>query len=206
MLTIATILFWVTIVTFITLIITGAASGRRPSPRVMALLAVVNLCSQVYLLINGKTVCTIVYLTAGILLATLAGLAYEKLFSIMRRGIKLIEEYTRFADEDPCKPDDEEPDDPYIRANPVGQEEIIEIRLDPEKYPTAFKNKVDELVSSNEFADRADTEKYVEQNPIVLELYYEKGAGLFAVESEAVEAEATFSPYTCRPIICDEDD
>ncbi len=206
MLTIATILFWVTIVTFITLIITGAASGRRPSPRVIALLAVVNLCSQVYLLVNGKTVCTIIYLAIGILLATLAGLAYEKLFSIMRRGIKLVEKYTRFADEDPCEPDDEEPDDPYIRANPVGQEETIDIYLNPDQYPVAFRNKVDELMEEGPFDNNEDAETCVRQNPITLELYYEKGIGLFAVESYAVEAEAAFSPYTCRPIICDEDE
>ena len=206
MLTIATILFWVTIVTFVTLIITRAASGRRPSPRVMALLAVLNLCSQVYLLINGKIVCTIVYLAAGILLATLAGLAYEKLYSMMRRAIEFIEEHTRFADEDPYELDDEGSDDMYIRANPVGQEETIDIHLSPGVYPIAYKNRIDELMEEEAFDNEEDAEAHVRTNPITLELYYEKGIGLFAVETDAVEAEAACSPYTRRPIICDEDD
>ena len=187
MTTIATILFAVTLAAFLMLMFIGAVRRRRPSFRIMAILAVVNLCSQIFLLVNGKTTCTLIWaivdFAAGILLLAM-----------------------QFADKEPYEPDDEDPDELCIRANPVGQEEIIEIRLDPEKYPIAFKNKVDELVRNNEFADKADTERYVERNPIVLELYYEKGAGLFAVESEAVEAEAACSPYTRRPIICDEED
>lgn len=33
---------------------------------------------------------------------------------------------------------------------------------------------------------------------IELEIYYEKGTGLFAVESEAVESGTIYSPYTAE--------
>ena len=139
MLTIATILFAVTLGAFLMLMFIGAVRHRRPSFRIMAILAVVNLCSQIFLLMNGKTTCTLIYLASETLLFTLAGLAYEKLYSMMRRAIEFIKERTQFADEEPYEPDDKEPDELCIRANPVGQEETIEIRLDPEKYPIAVK-------------------------------------------------------------------
>ena len=37
-----------------------------------------------------------------------------------------------------------------------------------------------------------------------MEIYYEKGCGLFAVECEAVESETIFSPYT-SDVCCDVD-
>ena len=70
----------------------------------------------------------------------------------------------------------------------------IMVTLAPDKYPTAFANKVDELIEQNQFKTREEAEAYVSGTPIELELYYEKGTGLFAVEAEAVES--IYSPYT----------
>jgi hypothetical protein len=41
-------------------------------------------------------------------------------------------------------------------------------------------------------------EKIVNDMEFELELYYEKGTGLFAVESEAVESGTIYSPYTAE--------
>ena len=57
-------------------------------------------------------------------------------------------------------------------------------------------NKVDELIEQNQFKTREEAEAYVSGTPIELELYYEKGTGLFAVEAEAVESGTIYSPYT----------
>ena len=44
---------------------------------------------------------------------------------------------------------------------------------------------------------REEAEKVVSSYPIEIELYYEKGLGLFAVESGAVESHyEIYSPYT----------
>ena len=72
----------------------------------------------------------------------------------------------------------------------------IMVTLAPDKYPTAFANKVDELIDQNQFKTREEAEAYVSGTPIELELYYEKGTGLFAVEAEAVESGTIYSPYT----------
>lgn len=83
----------------------------------------------------------------------------------------------------------------------VGSEEVIEIRLTPEKYPIAFKNKVDELCEQGAFNTRAEAEEWVKSTPFVMELIYEKHSGLFAVESDALENTNCFSPYTTRDLV-----
>ena len=82
-----------------------------------------------------------------------------------------------------------------IPINPVGQEEVIEINL--RDYPNAFKAKVEELLEQGAVNSRQEAEEIASQ-PIQLELYYHKNNGLFAVESEAVEASemgGLYSPY-----------
>lgn len=86
-----------------------------------------------------------------------------------------------------------------------GMEEVIEVILTPEKYPIAFKNKVDELIEQGVFNSRTKAEHWVRTTPICLELLYEKHSGLFAVESEALETDTCVSPYTNKNIICDEE-
>ena len=86
-----------------------------------------------------------------------------------------------------------------IKAYPINEVETIEVRLDRNKTPISFRLKVDELMEQGAFDTRESAEKWVEENPIVLEMIYEKHSGLFAVESESIES-GVFSPYTKEEI------
>ena len=77
-------------------------------------------------------------------------------------------------------------------------ESIGKITLTKEKYPIAFNAKVEELLEEGVETDREEAEKLVSGMEIELEIYYEKGTGLFAVESEAVESGTIYSPYTAE--------
>lgn len=74
-------------------------------------------------------------------------------------------------------------------------ESIGTFKLSKEKTPIAFAEKVAELVEENGMT-LEEAEKAVAGMEIGLEIYYEKGFGLFAIESEAVESCKIFSPYT----------
>lgn len=74
--------------------------------------------------------------------------------------------------------------------------ETISVLLTPEKFPLAYKEKVDELMEQGAFNTRKEAEQRVQTTPIVIELYYEKHSGLFAVESEALESPGIKSPYS----------
>jgi len=71
--------------------------------------------------------------------------------------------------------------------------EIISVRLSPDKTPIAYENKVRCLMLSG--LSREEAEK-VALEPMDLELYYEIGAGLMAVDPAAVESGTIRSPYT----------
>lgn len=71
--------------------------------------------------------------------------------------------------------------------------EIIQVRLTPEEFPIAYENKVKCLMLSGLSEEEA---KKTAMEPIELELYYEVGVGLMAVEPGAVEAGTIYSPYT----------
>ena len=81
--------------------------------------------------------------------------------------------------------------------------ETIEVALTPEKYPIVFERKVRELMEQGAFNTKEEAEKSVISTPFVLELYYEIGSGLFAVESEALDSspESICSPYSKAPFI-----
>lgn len=66
--------------------------------------------------------------------------------------------------------------------------EIIMIRLTPEKFPIAYANKVKCLMLSGLSEEEAEK---MAMEPIDLELYYEVGVGLMAVESGTI-----YSPYS----------
>ena len=85
-----------------------------------------------------------------------------------------------------------------IKVNNEDCYESIMITLHEDKYPIAHKNKVDELMEQGAFDDREEARKWVNSTPIELEIYYEKDAGLFAVEAEAISScsESLCSPYT----------
>lgn len=99
---------------------------------------------------------------------------------------------------------DENPDG-VIMMHPASNIETVTIRLTD--YPVAMKNKLDELMEEGAFDSREEAERYLRQTPIVLEVYYEKGQGLFAVESDALDGGADIcSPYTRKPLVEPEED
>lgn len=91
-----------------------------------------------------------------------------------------------------------------ITAPQTGCEEVIKVLLTPGTYPIAYNNKVDELVKEGAFPTRFEAEKWLQTTPIDLEIIYEKGHGLFAVESQALEMGGLVSPYTCSEIVCED--
>ena len=72
---------------------------------------------------------------------------------------------------------------------------LCKVTLTKDKYPIAFENKVQELIEECGLT-RELAEESIEKMEIELELYYEKGYGLFAVDSEAVTAGTIHSPYS----------
>jgi hypothetical protein len=93
-----------------------------------------------------------------------------------------------------------------MKANKIGQVESIAVLLTRQTFPIAFQNKLDELMSQGAFDNEEDAIKWIESNPIVLEIMYEKDSGLFAVESEAIECGTLISPYSGESIECDNED
>ena len=91
-----------------------------------------------------------------------------------------------------------------MKANKVGQEETIEVLLTRKSFPIAFQNKLNELMECGAFYNEEEATRWIESNPIVLEIMYEKHSGLFAVESEAIESNSLMSPYSGEVIECDE--
>ena len=75
-------------------------------------------------------------------------------------------------------------------------EHLCNVVLTKDKYPIAFEEKVQELLEEKCASTREEAEKMVSEMEIELEIYYEKGTGLFAVESGAVESGTIYSPYT----------
>lgn len=63
-------------------------------------------------------------------------------------------------------------------------------------YPRIFTAKCEELIEEGVASDMESAKKIANDITVELELYYEKGTGLFAVESEAVESTEIYSPYT----------
>ena len=87
-----------------------------------------------------------------------------------------------------------------MKANKVGQEETIGVLLTRRTFPIAFQNKLNELMECGAFYNEEEATRWIESNPIVLEIMYEKDSGLFAVESEAIESCDIVSPYTKEEI------
>ena len=92
-----------------------------------------------------------------------------------------------------------------IKMNNADNYESINIKLSKEYTPIAYQNKLDELMDCEAFDTKAEAENWLSETPIELELYYEKGYGLFGVEAEAVECSEIHSPYSGAPIL-DEDE
>lgn len=77
-------------------------------------------------------------------------------------------------------------------------ESIGVIKLSKERFPKAFAAKVEELLEEGVCTTKEEAESIVEDMEFELEIYYEKGTGLFAVESDAVESGTIYSPYTAE--------
>lgn len=87
-----------------------------------------------------------------------------------------------------------------MKANKAGQEETICVLLTRRTFPIAFQNKLNELMEQGAFDSEEEATHWIESNPIILEIMYEKHSGLFAVDSEAIESGIIVSPYSGEEI------
>ena len=78
---------------------------------------------------------------------------------------------------------------------------MSEVRFSREKTPIAFKEKLDELMEEGAFDTEKEAIEWIEKTPFVMEMYYEKGQGLFLVESEAIDNCDIVSPYTKEELV-----
>lgn len=83
-----------------------------------------------------------------------------------------------------------------VKLNSADDCEYIKITISKEKYPIAYRNKIEELVGQGAYADAELAEKDNPTFEMDCELYYDKHSGLFAVECGAVEAGTIYSPYS----------
>lgn len=81
---------------------------------------------------------------------------------------------------------------------PKTEGEIIEFYLSPEKTPVAYERKVRCLMLSG--IPRMEAERDALTAPLSMELLYDIGRGLFALESEAVANIPIYNPYTGEEI------
>lgn len=76
--------------------------------------------------------------------------------------------------------------------------DVVDILLCPNKTPIAYQRKKKELMEQSGMTE-PEAEKFLLQ-PITLELFYDMGRGLFAVESEPLDCIEIFNPYTGKEI------
>ena len=72
------------------------------------------------------------------------------------------------------------------------------IKITRSNAPKVFQAKVEELLEEGICSTEEEAEELINDMEFELELYYEKGTGLFAVEAEAVESGTIYSPYTAE--------
>ena len=77
---------------------------------------------------------------------------------------------------------------------PAQEAETIDVLLSPNRHPIAFERKVRCMMTSG--LTRPEAEAHVLVTPLQLEIFYDVGQGLFALESEAIESITVFNPYT----------
>lgn len=85
-----------------------------------------------------------------------------------------------------------------IQANSADNYESIIVVLTKDRYPIAYRAKIEELVEQGCYDTIEDAEQDNPNFDIELEIYYDKHSGLFGVEAEVIEcsAESICSPYT----------
>lgn len=91
-----------------------------------------------------------------------------------------------------------------MKINPPDKIETIEVILSEERYPAAYAAKLRELTDPQFGCGLSEDQarKHIASTPFVLEIHYQTGYGLFAVESEALEGApgALVSPYNGEPL------
>lgn len=90
-----------------------------------------------------------------------------------------------------------------VQANSGDVYESIDIKVRRDNYPIIYQRKLEEMVEEGNYSTIEEAEKDNPQFIIELELYYDKGNGLYGVEVDAVEsgAESLCSPYTAEPMM-----
>ncbi len=96
-----------------------------------------------------------------------------------------------------------------MKINHPDKVELVVITLNEKSHPIAFANKLKELTDPQYGCGLTEEEarKRIASTPFVLELYYQIGYGLFALESEALGSagESFVSPYNGEALEeCDE--
>lgn len=79
------------------------------------------------------------------------------------------------------------------KLNNSGQYESLMVHLTPIATPIAYEHRVQDLMIGGMPRKEAEKEAL---KPYELELYYESGVALFAVDSMAVESGTMYSPYS----------
>ena len=92
-----------------------------------------------------------------------------------------------------------------IKMNNAANYETISVTLTPERFPIAYKNKLEELMDVQAFDTIEEAEAWIKSTPIELELYYENGYGLFGAEAEVIEDGWIRSPYSTAPVLDDDE-
>ena len=75
--------------------------------------------------------------------------------------------------------------------------DVIDVTLDPNEHPVAYKRKLKELMNNG--LSKQDAVNAL-LRPIQLELFYDIDTGLFAVEAEAVDCCDIYNPYSGEKI------
>jgi len=96
-------------------------------------------------------------------------------------------------------------EDPGKEMFPVPEThaESVDIALTEQDHPNAYRAKLEDLIESGLTEDEARA--FIATTPFAMEVFYEKGCGLFAVEGEAVGLDFMVTPYNGRPMVTQED-
>ena len=83
-----------------------------------------------------------------------------------------------------------------VKLNSAENYEGITIIIDKERYPIAYRNKIEEMVEEGCYETIEEAENDNPTFEMDCEIYYEKHNGLFVVECGAVESCLIYSPYS----------
>lgn len=80
-----------------------------------------------------------------------------------------------------------------MKINSPDLVETIDFYLDPIKHPVAYNAKLKELIECG--MTETEAMSHLQNNPVLLELYYSSNQGLFMIESEFIEVDEPYNPY-----------